>query len=456
MQAYSIIDLIVFPFYSIMFYMLFARANKKLGLTGRSYKLLTRALAFRYIFVILFFAIMQFYYGYGDSFLYYGCIEDILLMAPEVKNEFLTSPLKTVEPGDAMFYSFTAYRGYYMANLPNAVVVKIGYWLSFLCGNSYITLCLFFSVFAFAGCRLLYILFTSYYPHLSKEFSIATLYLPTLCFWSSGLLKDSLTLGAVGILIYYAHKLFVSHKFRISYVLWAFISIMLLITIKAYILLALLPGLVIWLFRKNTVKIKNPQMRRNMSVVMVIVGLGVSFLLISYLGSTQFASDLATEKLDEEIIKNQEMYVTAEKGGSYFDIGTKNIFLAFPLGIVATLFRPFIWEVRSAVMMVSSLESLFFILMTGLIFFRVGFFGFFRRIFSNPDTLFFFIFTILFAGGVGASTANFGSLVRYKIPCLPFYLMLLFILIAEAKIRYPFWLSKIMGHKMPKQQLHVQ
>ena len=36
--------------------------------------------------------------------------------------------------------------------------------------------------------------------------------------------------------------------------------------------------------------------------------------------------------------------------------------------------------------------------------------------------LFSFVFAIFFAFGVGLSTSNFGALVRYKIPCIPFYL----------------------------------
>ena len=42
--------------------------------------------------------------------------------------------------------------------------------------------------------------------------------------------------------------------------------------------------------------------------------------------------------------------------------------------------------------------------------------------------LFCFIFAITFAFAVGISSYNFGTLVRYKIPFMPFYLSGLFIM----------------------------
>ena len=42
--------------------------------------------------------------------------------------------------------------------------------------------------------------------------------------------------------------------------------------------------------------------------------------------------------------------------------------------------------------------------------------------------LFSFVFAIFFAFAVGLTTSNFGSLVRYKIPSLPFFLASLYMI----------------------------
>jgi hypothetical protein len=44
---------------------------------------------------------------------------------------------------------------------------------------------------------------------------------------------------------------------------------------------------------------------------------------------------------------------------------------------------------------------------------------------TRPNVLFVFMFSITFAFAVGVSTYNFGTLVRYKIPMLPFFAVML-------------------------------
>jgi hypothetical protein len=55
-----------------------------------------------------------------------------------------------------------------------------------------------------------------------------------------------------------------------------------------------------------------------------------------------------------------------------------------------------------------------------------------------------FIFAVIFAIAVGASTTNFGALSRYKIPCMPFYFILLMLLYGKAKLAYPKWFNSIL------------
>jgi hypothetical protein len=63
---------------------------------------------------------------------------------------------------------------------------------------------------------------------------------------------------------------------------------------------------------------------------------------------------------------------------------------------------------------------------------KVGILSFLGGIFKNPAIIYCFWFSVLFALFVGATTLNFGTLVRYKIPCLPFYIIAL-VLILERK-----------------------
>jgi hypothetical protein len=65
----------------------------------------------------------------------------------------------------------------------------------------------------------------------------------------------------------------------------------------------------------------------------------------------------------------------------------------------------------------------------------LGPFGVAKSIGSDPLLIFAFVFAIFFSFSVGLTTANFGALVRYKIPSIPFYMSLLMILDEQRKQR---------------------
>jgi len=63
--------------------------------------------------------------------------------------------------------------------------------------------------------------------------------------------------------------------------------------------------------------------------------------------------------------------------------------------------------------------------------FNLGFNYMLKTAFDNSLVVFSLVFSIMFAFMVGLTTANFGALVRYKIPLIPFFLSALFIIISR-------------------------
>ncbi|MFI5151017.1 MAG: hypothetical protein ACHQRM_14875, partial [Bacteroidia bacterium] len=98
------------------------------------------------------------------------------------------------------------------------------------------------------------------------------------------------------------------------------------------------------------------------------------------------------------------------------------------LAIAASLFRPYLWDVKNPVMLLSALENTYILILTVFLLIRLKVFTFFNLILRTPMLLFSVLFSLFFAFSVGIATSNFGSLVRLKIPCLPFYVSSLFIL----------------------------
>jgi hypothetical protein len=118
-------------------------------------------------------------------------------------------------------------------------------------------------------------------------------------------------------------------------------------------------------------------------------------------------------------------FYTGRGAGSHYSLGEldgtlEGMLQKAPQAINVSLFRPYLWEVNNALMLLSAFESLFII---GFTIYVLGSrrFALIKHSFK-PITFFCLIFSLTFAFAVGVSTYNFGTLVRYKIPLIPFYL----------------------------------
>ena len=79
-------------------------------------------------------------------------------------------------------------------------------------------------------------------------------------------------------------------------------------------------------------------------------------------------------------------------------------------------------------MLISAVENTALMLFLLYMLYSVGVFSFARYVFTKPMILFSLVFAIFFAFAVGLTTSNYGSLVRYKIPSLPFLLASLYMM----------------------------
>jgi hypothetical protein len=124
-------------------------------------------------------------------------------------------------------------------------------------------------------------------------------------------------------------------------------------------------------------------------------------------------------------------FYTGKNAGSGYSLGelddsfTGMVALA-PGAINVSLFRPYLWEVKNPLMLLSALESFALLILTVYILFKKRMLFF--RAFGDPNVLFCAVLSITFAFAVGISTFNFGTLARYKIPLLPFYSLALILI----------------------------
>lgn len=309
--------------------------------------------------------------------------------------------------------------------------------------NTYSVTALLFSVVSFTGIWAMYMTFAKIRPQVYKELAVAVFYLPSVFFWGSGLLKDSLCMGGLGWLFYSFYRGAIEKKNILRCVIIGALAISTIASMKVYILLAFVPPAALWVFNENTRRIKSPAVRWVAKPFLLIAGSAVA---IYAMGSIAAADErFKLDKIGEQskLTATYLQGVSQTEKGSGYNIGEQDGTIGgmaklAPQAVVVALFRPFLWEARNPTMALSALEATYFLILTARIIFRVGFFKTIKTVTSTPILTLCFVFSLIFAISVGISSGNFGTLVRYKIPLMPFYLAGLYILQSltqEASVR---------------------
>lgn len=391
------------------------------------------ALTLKFVGAIGLGLIYKFYYGGGDTFNYYYHAQ---IIHQAFDHSFSTGWKLLMDNGGDNIPETAPYVAsmfWHQAGSTEYLVVRIAAFLGLFCFNNYTVISLLFAVISFSGIWAMYIAFAKIRPHVYKELAWTFFYVPSMFFWGSGLLKDSLCMGALGWLFYALYRGAIQRQALVKCVIIGFIAAYALLAIKVYILLCFLPGALLWVFNETNARIKNQSIRLIAKPVFLVVGGALAFYAATNLtkGDEKYDVDnigarskITADYLYEQSVKQEGSgYSLGELDGS---IGSM-VKLA-PQAIGTSLFRPFIWEARNPVMLLSALEAGFFLLFTLRIFWRAGVVRTFSIIGQTPVLVLCFVFALVFAASVGVTSNNFGTLVRYKIPLIPFYLGGLYIL----------------------------
>lgn len=427
----GLVDLILFPFYVLFFSLVFSARRKRIeDPVLKKYQLY--GFWIKVLSTIAFIIYSVLFKGDSMSLYYPEGINIAKLIIKDFSNiKLLFTPGKEFDE-NLLADSFN--RGYFSSE-SNYLIVRLVTVFSFITFGSYSCITLIFSMISFSGVWRLYKFFYEQYPHLHKKLAIAIIYLPTFVFWSSGILKDPICTGMMGWLSYGLYNLLIKKQELIKNSLIVIVSAVILGTIKLYILVSYLPFLLLFMVLHYVLTAKYFVTKTLIFVTILIVSIFGIYILTDKLKEEM--GDLALDKLTESVKTTQDNFLNisdqAESSfslGVTFDGSTGSLVKIAPAAITATLFRPYLWESKKISTLLSSMESLVLMLFTIYVFFKAGPFRFVGGIIKDPMILYCFCFSILFALFVGATTLNFGTLVRYKIPCMPFYIIAL-ILITE-------------------------
>lgn len=428
----SLKDLFLGPIYFFIILMIANSLKNRLAKTEEEKDIYMKALMLKMFGVTFFAFIYEFYYGGGDTMGFYTWSEAFVRF---LFNDFSSAISFLFSNDEATFLKFKY--NYYPDNYGylfqygtrEVSFIKMTSVINLIGLNSYLSTSYLFALISFVGNWLLYRVFISYYPLIKKQLAFATLYIPSVAFWGTGILKDTFTFAALGFLVYSLYKIFVKNESILRSVFLTGLSIYIIMILKAYIFLAFLPAGVLWIFNEKKANIKSDAIRAILTPFFIVMMVLTLFGLVALIGSS--AGRFSADNLEQTTKDFQGWHQVASENGSGYVIhntGTSigSLVAAFPESIVVTYFRPFLWESGSIVVLMGAVESLILFLYFLKVFLYKGkVFLFFRAIFSKPIIQMCLVFALFFGFVVGFTSFNFGALARYKIPSMPFFVAFL-------------------------------
>ncbi|MBL7941633.1 MAG: hypothetical protein JNM00_02650 [Flavobacteriales bacterium] len=287
-------------------------------------------------------------------------------------------------------------------------MIRLNVLIGFLSGGHYAVHTLIMCLFSFTGLVALYRTFHRWLTVHPLVLFTACFVLPSVLFWSSGVLKEAPLLFVFGLFVW--HFTMLIHRFEMWRLLLTLVLFAASFYLKEYVIIAFIPGLFFYVLMR-WVPVRYP-------LLMWMVVLLACFLVASNAGYFFSGGDF--------------LYVLAKKQGAFISVAEMvdagslvwvppvtdawHYVLNYPHALALAYLRPMPWEAHSAIMWAAALENLLYVAILVLVIVR------FRKPDKSqvPFLLTILSFVIVLGGIIGAVVPILGAVVRYRIVALPF------------------------------------
>jgi hypothetical protein len=426
----SLLDTLLAPFYLILVLLFAYKYKAKHQHEHPAYKYFIPGLLAKIVGAIGLGLVYYFYYGGGDTVNYFTTASAFVDLFLRDKSDFIH-----VYFGQPFFSEIFLLKGdhdfgggeefVYWINDPYAFfVAKCFFPVVLIACKSYMSSAILVASICYIAVWKLYMVFVEEIPELYKQFAFCILFVPSVTFWGSGIMKDSLSFSSACLYVHGFYWLVIRKKYSVWNVTYIIIAAFMLLSIKPYILFALLPGSIVWFVALKVVNIKNALIKIAIAPAIIVIGGALAFTLMSNLGDK--LGKYSIDKVFDTAHGAQQDLKQSYYQGNTFDIGDYEPTITGLLSVshkatFAALFRPTLFDVRNIVMLFSALENAFLLIFCLYLLVKLKFYKFFILVQEHPLALFSMIFALFFALSVGVSISNFGTLVRLKIPSIPFF-----------------------------------
>lgn len=406
-------------YFGLIYILAYYYKRKKIS-SNPEYKYFILGLSCKVIGGLGFGFLTVYYYGGGDSLGYFKSSLEFarVLSTDPIKgiNLFLTNGNHI----DLVGTTFSPWSFEFINGEEVFFMVKITTVISILGLLSYGSATVLFASFSFLGLWFAFSNLCKVYPRYTKHLFLSFFMLPSIMLWGSGILKDTITLGCIGWMMYSFSNIFIFKRKILISLLITTVAIICIQTLKPYILYILLPSLLIWV-QANLKNIIKGSFIRIILIPSIILGISIgTFYALQGLFSGSGRYDVNNLENTLQGFQSWHTYLAEKNDQSGYSLGefeltTWGYLKIAPAAFNVTFFRPYLWEIRNVPTLMGAFESLFVFLFCMYLMLKLRW-QFFKIIFKNNDILFMMIFSVLFGITVGMSSYNFGALSRYKMP----------------------------------------
>lgn len=434
----KVYDIFLVPAYLLIIYVVSTIiTNREIGQRPH-YKYFRWGLFAKLLAGLVFCSIYLFYYEGGDTLYYYSGSKSLVKLIGKDFSTFLSILFgnNNIE-NYSVFDSSTGWPIYYRDSSAFSVV-RFSVFFIILGLGSFLGTTIVLNTILYIGIWQFLIMLTKIFQNQEKKIAIAVLFIPSLVFWGSGLLKDIYCLAGSMMIFVVIYRMLIERKKVIQnfllLILWSYV----LISIRPFTFYTAFATAILWIAIQNLYKIRSPFLRTTLFPVIISIVWIFGSTIIIQVGEFVGGRYQTIETMLETASIIQDDLRKEYYGGNRFDIGPfeptiQGILRKFPQAITAGLFRPFLWESKNIVMVLSGIENMIILALFIYLILRRGLVKFINTIRSDAFLIAAFVFTITFGLFVGLATANFGALVRYRIPILPFFTILLLISLTKYK-----------------------
>lgn len=373
-------------------------------------------------------------FGYGDMLTYHNAGEYIAKQVRE-RPQLMADLIEL-----ALQQSPMSFRWVPASNTSTGTMNALSAFASLLVGGSIYTKCLIFSLLSFVGKLGFYFGFKAHLPRtLHRRALAASLLIPSLVFWTAGILKESVAVAGLGLMFFTIARLIKTPSLNPWLLGIGALGALMAAFSKSYVFFPLAIGGAVWFFAE-----RSKQAYGIIQWKLRYVSLGGVLVIVALLGLGRLFPSYSLHNLAEETSQLQHAYTKINAGSTIQmnevrveDGGFRGQLQNAPIAFVSSLFRPFIFEARNAAMLINSLETSALILLALMVIARRGVGGSIKMARKEPLLVFCVVYVFVFSVSVGLAAPNLGTLSRYRVPMLPPYWFLLLALLPLSKKRGP-------------------